>query len=72
MRDEFRGKEIVGIFVVLNCVCQVLALAILVFVYGKEIVFFFLKKKFNVANVGLNEAGNFFAFLTIDDNFATF
>ena len=71
MRDEFRGKEIVGIFVVLICVCQVLALAILVFVYGKEIVFF-KKKKINVANIGLNEAGNFFAFLTIDDNFATF
>ena len=71
MRDEFRGKEIVGIFVVLICVCQVLALAILVFVYGKEIVFFFFFN-FNVANVGLNEAGNFFAFLTIDDNFAKF
>ena len=71
MRDEFRGKEIVGIFVVLICVCQVLALVILVFVYGKEIVFFFFFN-FNVANVGLNEAGNFFAFLTIDDNFATF
>ena len=71
MRDEFRGKEIVGIFMVLICVCQVLALAILVFVYGKEIVFFFFFN-FNMANVGLNEAGNFFAFLTIDDNFATF
>ena len=71
MRDEFWEKEIVGIFVVLICVCQVLALAILAFVYGKEIVFFFFFN-FNVANVGLNEAGNFFVFLTIDDNFATF
>ena len=50
LRDEFWGKEIVGIFMVLICVCQVLALAILVFVYGREIVFFF----FNMPDVGLN------------------
>ena len=71
MRDEFWGEEIVGIFVVLICACQVLALAILVFVYGREIVFFYLLL-FNMANVGLNEVGKFFAFLTTDDNFATF